>query len=86
MLRYVLKDPVFWCVVIWFAFLGTLLFAMGAVEGAEFKKPHPTPEALCQRVRVGVATFGVDTVLKWAREQGYTSTQIMQARKCLKGE
>lgn len=72
---------VVWCGV-------ALLLAATLTKGAEFKKPHPMPDRVCVQVRVGVAAYGLDTALKWARDQGYTSVQIMQAkRQCLtKGE
>lgn len=54
---------------------------------AEFKKPRPVPDRVCVQVRVGVAAVGLDSALRWARDQGYTSVQIMQAkRQCLTKE
>lgn len=41
------------------------------------------PESTCKKVRWGVAAFGPETALQWAKDQGYTSVQIIRAKKCL---
>lgn len=62
------------------------LLILGTAVSAEFKQRKlVVTEATCERVRWGVASFGLEAALKWARDNGYTSVHIMQARKCLKG-
>lgn len=53
--------------------------------GAEAKRHalRPLAEGTCENVRQGVATYGHELALRWAREN-LTSVQIMQARRCLK--
>lgn len=49
---------------------------------------RPLPESTCKKVRWGVAAFGPEIAIQWAKDQGYTSVQIVRAKRCLtaKGE
>lgn len=75
--------------VLWFGLLLLACLAVG-VKGAPWRADRGVlPASTCAKVRAGVALVGPVQALQWAREQGYSSTQIRRARKCLvatKGE
>lgn len=64
-----------------------LIIITQAALGAEAKRHalRPLAEGTCENVRQGVATYGPEVAMRWAREN-LTSVQIMQARRCLKKE
>jgi hypothetical protein len=41
-------------------------------------------DARCHEVRSNVARYGVARASAWARTNGYTEAQIIQARQCLR--
>lgn len=74
-----------WAVVLLLA--AWVLLFMGAVWGSAVGAPaFKLTEETCVEVRKGVATYGPVEALRWAKKNGYTSVQIMKARKCLKKE
>lgn len=65
-----------------------ITLALVVSQPAAAWKLRPLPEGTCKKVRWGVAAFGPEIAIQWARDNGYTSIQIVRAKKCLlaKGE
>lgn len=49
-----------------------------------FSEPNLPAGASCEAIRAKVAEHGYAKAVLWAREHGYTWTQINEARKCLR--
>lgn len=65
------------------AFVGGLLTFLMLV-GFAFAGEARLPFGNCEAVRSAVAEHGRIAAVRWAREHGYTWSQIAEARKCLR--
>lgn len=68
----------------WAVILGGALFAFLFLCGVALAAPRLPDGVDCATVRAAVAEHGRIRAIRWAREQGYSWTQISEARKCLR--
>jgi hypothetical protein len=54
------------------------------IAAALSREPQLPAGVTCADIRSAVDTYGLPTAIWWARQKGYSWTQIFEAKKCLR--